>query len=106
MLALLVSVKVKPEMRTKFLEAIEDDAVCSARDEPGCLRFDVLQDQADPNHFFFYEVYRDDQALEAHRAAPHYARWRQVATDVLAEPTQATRCATVFPREYKKASGG
>ena len=105
MLALLVSVKVKPEMRTKFLEAIEDDAVCSVRDEPGCLRFEVLEDQGDPNHFFFYEVYRDEQALEAHRAAPHYARWRQVATDVLAGPTQPTRCATVFPREYKKSSG-
>jgi autoinducer 2-degrading protein len=104
MLALLVAVKVKPEMRTKFLEAIEDDAVCSARDEPGCLRFDVLQDHADPNHFFFYEVYRDDKALEAHRAAPHYARWRQVASDVLAEPTQPSRCTTVFPREYKKSS--
>src|SRR5207247_11370866 len=106
MFALIVPLKVKPEMRDRFLEAAADDSTCSVRDEPGCLRFDVLQDQTDPNHFFFYEVYRDDKALEAHRAAPHYARWRQVATDVLAEPTQATRCATVFPGEFNKASGG
>jgi autoinducer 2-degrading protein len=106
MFAIVVSLNVKPDQRDRFLAAAEDDSICSPRDEPGCLRFDVLQDQADPNHFFFYEVYWDDKALEAHRAAPHYARWRQVATDVLAEPTQATRCATVFPREFKKASGG
>jgi len=101
MLALVVSVKVKPDMRAKFLAAIEDDAICSARDEPGCVRFNVLEDQSDPNHFFFYEVYRDEKALEAHRGMPHFARWRQVAGDVLAEPTQATRCNTVFPRDFK-----
>ena len=98
MFALIVSLKVKPEMRDRFLEAAADDSTCSVRDEPGCRRFDVLQDQADPNHFFFYEVYRDEAALEAHRAAPHYAVWR-AAADTLDGPPQATRCQTVFPAE-------
>ncbi len=101
MLALVVSLKVKPEMRARFLEAAEDDSTCSVRDEPGCRRFDVLQDQADPNHFCFYEVYLDEAALEAHRKMPHYARWRKAAEVCLAEPTQPTRCATVFPRAYR-----
>ena len=43
-----------------------------------------------------YEVYRDEAALEAHRAAPHYAVWR-AAADTLDGPPQATRCVTVFP---------
>jgi len=96
MFALIVSLKVKPEMRDRFLEAAADDSTCSVRDEPGCRRFDVLQDQADPNHFFFYEVYRDEAALEAHRAAPHYAVWR-AAADTLDGTPEATRCQTVFP---------
>ena len=81
MLALLVSVKIKPTMREQFLKAIEDDATCSVRDEPGCLRFDVLADDADPTHFFFYEVYKDDAALEAHRAAPHYPAWGKLPAE-------------------------
>jgi autoinducer 2-degrading protein len=101
MLALVVSLKVKPDKRTQFLEAAEDDSTCSVRDEPGCLRFDVVQDEADPNHFFFYEVYRDEAALEAHRQTPHYPRWRRAAETCLAEPSQVTRAATVLPRAYR-----
>ena len=96
MLAMWVKVRVKPEGRDRFLKAIEVDALGSERDEPGCLRFNVLHDQQDPNVYYFYEVYRDEAALEAHRAAPHYAVWRGVA-DVLEGPTEPTRCQTVFP---------
>ncbi len=99
MLGLLVSVKIKPEQRAKFLEGIEVDAHGSRNDEPGCLRFDVLQDQGDPNHFFFYEIYRDEAALEAHRKAPHYTAWGNIAQEVQSEPTQVTRCTTISPRE-------
>ena len=96
MIALWVKVRVKPEGRERFLKAIEVDAVGSERDEPGCMRFNVLHDQQDPNVYYFYEVYRDEAALEAHRAAPHYAVWR-AAADTLDGPAQATRCDTVFP---------
>jgi autoinducer 2-degrading protein len=96
MIALWVKVKVKPEGRERFLQAIEVDAIGSERDETGCFRFNVLRDQQDPNTYYFYEVYRDEAALEAHRAAPHYAVWR-AAADTLDGPAQATRCETVFP---------
>jgi quinol monooxygenase YgiN len=46
-------------------------------------------------------VYRDESAVEAHRAMPHYARWRAAAAEILAEPTNATRCTTLFPKDYK-----
>jgi autoinducer 2-degrading protein len=101
MYALLVTVKVKPDMREKFLAAALDDSTCSVRDEAGCVRFDVLQDNGDPNTFFFYEVYRDEAAVEAHRAAPHYARWRAAASEVLAEAPQVKHCTTIFPKEFK-----
>ncbi|MGH7029229.1 MAG: putative quinol monooxygenase [Stellaceae bacterium] len=96
MLAMWVKVKVKPEARERFLKAIEADALGSERDEPGCLRFNVLQDAQDQNVYYFYEVYRDEAALEAHRAAPHYAVWR-AAADTLDGAPQATRCRSVFP---------
>src|SRR4026209_195940 len=97
MLAMWVKVRVKPEARECFLKAIEVDAIGSERDEPGCLRFNVLHDREDPNVYYFYEVYRDEAALEAHRAAPHYAVWR-AAADTLDGPAQPLRGATVFPK--------
>lgn len=96
MLAMWVKVRIKPDQRKKFLDAIEADALGSERDEPGCLRFNVLQDEKDPNVYYFFEVYKDQAALEAHRTMPHYATWR-AAADTLDGPTEPTRCQTVFP---------
>ncbi|NKB58764.1 MAG: antibiotic biosynthesis monooxygenase [Alphaproteobacteria bacterium] len=96
MIAKWVKVRVKPDMRQKFLEAIEVDALGSERDEPGCVRFNVLQDAEDDNVYYFYEVYKDEAAVEAHRAAPHYAVWK-AAADTLDGPTERIECQSVFP---------
>jgi (4S)-4-hydroxy-5-phosphonooxypentane-2,3-dione isomerase len=98
MLAMWVRVRIKPEERERFLKAIEVDALGSERDEPGCLRFNVLQDAQESNVYYFFEVYRDEKALEAHRTAPHYGIWR-AAADTLDGAPQATRCHPVFPTE-------
>ena len=98
MLAIWVKVRVKPAMRAQFLKAIEHDAIHSEKDEPGCLRFNVLQDRNDQNVYYFYEVYKDQAAIEAHRAAPHYAVWR-AAADTLDGPTERIECAPVFPAD-------
>lgn len=100
MYALIVSLKVKPERREEFLSAAAEDGRGSREDEPGCLRFDVLQDAADPDHFFYYEVYRDEAAYKAHTEAPHYQVWRAaVEAGVLDGPAQVARCRTCFPTD-------
>ena len=70
MISLIVKLRIKPEQRDKFLKAVEVDALGSERDEPGCLRFNVLQSEEDENVYYFYELYKDEAALDAHRAAP------------------------------------
>ncbi|HTE87289.1 MAG TPA: putative quinol monooxygenase [Dehalococcoidia bacterium] len=97
MLCNFIKVRIKPEMRKRFLEAIEVDALGSARDEPGCLRFDVLQDTQDQNVYYFYEVYKDAAAVEAHRAAPHYAVWSAARVEAVEGPIEATHTQSVFP---------
>ncbi len=94
--AVIVSARVKPERRQQFLAAIEDHSTCSARDEPGCLRFDVLQDRADPDHYYFVDLFQDEEAAKVHASSPHRARWREASRECLAEPTSVTRCDTVF----------
>ena len=101
MIALMVTLKVKPDQREEFLKAAEVDSIGSNRDEPGCYRFDVLQDSEDENTYYFYEVYRDDAAFDAHRAAPHYAVWREASQHVLAGATTRHLCSVLFPRDYK-----
>jgi (4S)-4-hydroxy-5-phosphonooxypentane-2,3-dione isomerase len=72
MVILHVTIQVKSEHVSEFLDVVRYDAEHSEKDEPGCLRFDVIQDRDDINRFYFYEVYRDEAALEAHRQTPHF----------------------------------
>ncbi len=88
MVILHVTVQVKPEHVSEFLEVVRYDAEHSEKDEPGCLRFDVIQDRDDPNRFYFYEVYRDESALEAHRQTPHFKRYFEKVQPWLAAPSE------------------
>ena len=94
----IVSLRVKPEQVDRFLEAIGENSRASRRDEPGCLRFDVVRDNDDPDHYLFYEVYRDADAFAAHRDSDHFARWREAADVCLSEPLAATHAAMVVTR--------
>ncbi len=67
MLVLQVAFTIKAERIDDFLREIAVNAASAVRDEPGCMRFDVLQDREDPARIHLYEVYKDDAALEAHR---------------------------------------
>ena len=72
---LVVTFEVKPEHRQAFYEAALEDARNTKAHEPGCLRFDVVEDTQNPNKFVFFEVYRDADALKAHTQAPYLAKW-------------------------------
>ena len=97
------SFRVKPDQRDRFLIADEDDSTSALKQEPGCLRFEVIQDQVDANHFHFCEVYRDEAAFETHCRQPYFARMLEAAGEALVEPPQITRCTMLFPRDYRAA---
>jgi quinol monooxygenase YgiN len=46
-----------------------------SRREPGCAMYQVHRHKTEPRRFFIYEQYKDDAALEAHRAAPHFLQY-------------------------------
>src|SRR5580700_3883926 len=98
MLVVHVHVRVRPERTADFLAATLVNARASLT-EPGVLRFDVLQDEADPGHVVLTEVYRDEQAPAAHKLTPHYAAWRDAVAEMMAEPRQSVRYSAVFPAD-------
>lgn len=91
MLAVIVSVVIRPEHEERFLTAITRQAALSLSEEEGCLRFDIVRDREDANHFLLYEIYGDDAAFyERHRSTAHFAEWAAEADVVLAEPRTTT----------------
>ena len=96
MLVVHVHVRVRPGQAREFLAATLVNARASLA-EPGVLRFDVIQDEADTAHVVLVEVYRDADASAAHKLTPHYAAWRDAVADMMAEPRASTRFTAVYP---------
>ena len=96
MLVVHVHVRIRPGQAEAFLATTLVNARASLG-EPGVLRFDVLQDQADPEHVVLVEVYRDDDASAAHKLTPHYATWRDAVAEMMAVPRESARFSAVFP---------
>ncbi len=99
MFSLLVQMEVRPGRREEFLSGIAAAAEAAIRDEPGCLRFDVCSVEGDEHRFLLYELYRDAQAFAAHKASPHFARWRTVAEHVVASQANTPGSLLVSPTE-------
>ncbi len=97
MLVLMVNVKVKPGRREEFMEVIKEDQLSTSTKEEGNFQFNVVQDNDDPDRFFLYEVYRDNAALEAHRAAPHFLKYREDTADIYAEDPVRRMGTNLFP---------
>jgi (4S)-4-hydroxy-5-phosphonooxypentane-2,3-dione isomerase len=91
-----VHVHVKPEGVEAFRAASIENARASVQ-EPGIARFDVIQSTEDPTRFVLVEAYRSADAPTAHKATPHYARWRDAVADLMAEPRTSARYVNVAP---------
>ena len=96
MLVVHVHVRVKPAYLDAFLPATLANARASV-EEPGVLRFDVIQDEADPTHVVLVEVYRDADAAAAHKETAHYATWRDAVEPMMAEPRRSMKYRALFP---------
>ncbi|MEA1672552.1 putative quinol monooxygenase [Nitrospirillum sp. BR 11163] len=64
------------------LKALLAGMVAPSRAEPGNLRWDIWQDQAEPNRFVLDELYVDNDAIAAHRATAHFQNYLSKINDV------------------------
>ena len=91
-----VTVWVLEGHAAEFIEATLDNHRGTRR-EAGNLRFDVSHGADDPNRFFIYEVYRDEDAFKAHQQTPHYLAWRERVGGWMAQPRQGVRYLSIAP---------
>ena len=85
MIVTCVHVDVKSEHVEEFIQATRTNHENSVR-EPGNLRFDVLQSDADPTKFLLYEAYESKEAASAHKQTDHYLAWRKAVEPWMAKP--------------------
>ncbi len=66
--------------------------------EPGCLRFDVLQEPEDSSRFILYEAYKTVDDAAAHKTTAHYLQWRDTVADWMASPRKGIAYSGLLPK--------
>jgi quinol monooxygenase YgiN len=70
------TVRVPPENVDAFRPHMTA-MMTATRAEDGCVAYSYAEDVAEPGLVHVFEVWRDQDALDAHFKAPHMAEWRK-----------------------------
>ncbi len=74
MISFTVRMTFRPEDREEIAVILRELAAAS-RQEPGCVSYIPHRVESDPDTILIYEQYRDQAALNTHRASPHFAQY-------------------------------
>ena len=70
-LRVIAKVKARPD-KVDELRSVLSSLVEPTRKEPGCLSYNLLQNNEDPTDFALVEEWESKNALESHIAAKHF----------------------------------
>jgi enoyl-CoA hydratase/carnithine racemase/quinol monooxygenase YgiN len=74
--ALMIDLTLAADTRDAVLKLIVDNGHASLAYDPGCLVFEVMQDEQDPLRVVIFEVWQNQAALEAHWKTPRFMAYR------------------------------
>jgi autoinducer 2-degrading protein len=97
MYILMVRLTVKQDRIDDFIKASIADGTGSVLHEPGCRRFDIIQDETNPRLFAFTEVYNDEAAFKHHMTTPHFKQWDAATKNMFESAVEVSFCRPVFP---------
>ena len=96
---LLVTLNIKTESVEEFIPS-QIEMAQKVLSEPGCLRYDFMKDNENPNKFYRCEIYKDEEAFEAHGALQHTSDFRELTKDWwLPERLSAIKTTDIFISE-------
>jgi autoinducer 2-degrading protein len=101
MIVTCVYIHVKAESVDAFIRASAENHLAAVK-EPGNLRFDFVQQSDDPCRFMLYEAYETEEASAAHKATPHYIKWKDTVQDMMAEPRRGVKYNIIQPSDPAK----
>jgi quinol monooxygenase YgiN len=71
MMIITVSFIGRPDKRSELIKLCRS-MIEPSRNEDGCVSYSFYQDITDENAFFFFEEWRDQQAIDKHVGSKHY----------------------------------
>lgn len=86
-ISVIARVKVVAGKGAEFEAAFAEQAKGVRANEPANRLYQLVRSRQDPDSYVVMELYDDDAALEAHRAAPHIVANRPRMAPLIAERT-------------------
>lgn len=80
MYVILNIIRVRDEYLDEFVAGVREHAR-NSNTEPGCVRYDVLQDKADPRIVCLFEVFQHEDAFEEHLTREYYKAWMEASKE-------------------------
>ncbi|ASK28228.1 putative quinol monooxygenase [Neisseria chenwenguii] len=80
----LVIVDVKPEHAAAFARTVHDEMAQAVAKERGVRAIYAATEKSAPNRWYFFEIYADDAAYQAHRLTPHFQTYLKQTADMTA----------------------
>jgi quinol monooxygenase YgiN len=72
--------KILPEHLDDYIKNMNVCAEASNK-EPGCVRYEVMQDEDDPHMMCLFQVFQDADAYQAHQDSAHHVTWVDISKD-------------------------
>ena len=98
MIVSCVYITVKSDSIDRFIDATIANCRESTK-EPGNLRFDFIQMSNDPTKFMLYEAYESEQDAANHKLTLHYATWKSVVADYMADVRTNVKYKIIEPED-------
>jgi quinol monooxygenase YgiN len=86
-LTVVAKIKAKPGLEEKVKQEVLG-LIAPTRKEPGCLNYDLHQDQEDKSVLLLYENWVSRKDLDDHLKLPHMVAFLGKAGELLAEPVE------------------
>jgi len=95
MITVVATMHFRPEALDQALPIL-NRLVETTRREPGCLRYDLYRNVAQPGVLTMIEEWTDPSALDAHMANPNFQATVSSLGPLAAAPSQLTKLEPVF----------
>lgn len=83
-LTVVANIKAKPD-QIDLVKAELGKLIAITRAEAGCINYDLHQDNDNPAHFMFYEIWASRELWQTHMSAPHLAAYMEATDGAVAE---------------------
>ena len=70
--------RILPEFIDDYIANMRICAEASNQ-EPGCIRYEVMQDVNDPTMMCLLQIFEDEAAYQAHQDSPHHLHWVDIS---------------------------